>query len=215
MSIRVLCSDDHEIVRYGLCLLLENEPDIDIVGQAGNAAETLALLEKLHPNVLLLDLFVPGATGLSLLEDVRRQYEDVAVVMMSGHAAEGRVREALQLGAMAFVHKEEAAEELVRAIRRAVAGEKYLSPALAQHAYAAYVDGQGDEQARKLQQLTEREAEIIRMAAAGTTSADIAKQLFISPRTVETHRSRAMQKLGLRNEVELARFFVKLETENP
>jgi len=132
MSIRVLCADDHEIVRYGLCLLLENEPDIDIVGQAGNAAETLALLEKLHPNVLLLDLFVPGATGLSLLEDVRRQYEDVAVVMMSGHAAEGRVREALQLGAMAFVHKEEAAEELVRAIRRAVAGEKYLSPALAQ-----------------------------------------------------------------------------------
>lgn len=214
MAIRVLCADDHEIVRYGLCLLLTNEQDIDIVGQAGNAVETLTLLAKLQPDVLLLDLYIPGVQGLSLVEDVTRQFPDVKIVMMSGQATEGRVREALQAGASAFVRKEEEADELVRAIRAAVAGEKYLSPALAQRAFAAYVDGEADEPRRKLQQLTERELEIIRMAARGTTSADIAKQLFISPRTVETHRARAMQKLGLHNEVELARFFVSLELED-
>jgi len=213
MAIRVLCADDHEIVRYGFCLLLQNERDLDVVGQSGNAVETLALLEKLHPDVLLLDLYVPGATGLSLVEEVGRQHPDVKIVMMSGHPAEGRVREALQLGAMAFVHKEEDAAELVRAIRAAVAGRKHLSPMLAQHAYTAYAGGGDCTEADKLRQLTEREAEVIRLAAAGVTSADIAKQLFISRRTVETHRSRAMQKLGLHNEVSLARFFVSLELE--
>jgi DNA-binding NarL/FixJ family response regulator len=213
MSIRVLCADDHEIVRYGFCLLLENERDIDVVGQAGNALETLSLLEQLHPDVLLLDLYVPGATGLSLVEEVGRRHPDVKIVMMSGHPAEGRVREALQAGAMAFVHKEEDADELVRAIRAAVAGDKYLSPMLAQHAYTAYAEGQGNGENDKLQQLTEREMEVIRLAAAGMTSAAIAKQLFISRRTVETHRSRAMQKLDLHNEVALARFFVSLELE--
>ncbi len=212
MGIRVLCADDHEIVRYGLCLLLDGQQDIDIVGQAANAPETLALLEQLRPDVVLLDLYVPGAAGLGLLEQIRRLHPEVPVVMMSGQATEARVREAMQAGAMAFVNKEEDAEELVRAIRAAVAGEKHLSPMLAQHAYAAYVDGGPSAEERKLDQLTEREAEIIRLAATGRTSADIARQLFISRRTVETHRSRAMQKLGLHNEVELARFFLNLES---
>jgi len=214
MAIRVVCADDHEIVRYGLCLLLGDQEGVEIVGQAGNAVETLALLEKLRPEVLLLDLFIPGAQGSSVIEEVARQHPEVRVVVMSGHATESRVREALQAGASAFVRKDDDADELVRAIRAAAGGEKYLSPALAQHAYTAYVEGEGSEPRRRLQQLTERELEIIRLAAAGTTSADIAKQLFISPRTVETHRSRAMQKLELRNEVELARFFMGLELED-
>jgi len=214
MAIRVVCADDHEIVRYGLCLLLGDQEGVEIVGQAGNAVETLALLAKLRPEVLLLDLFIPGAQGSSVIEEVARQHPEVRVVVMSGHATESRVREALQAGASAFVRKDDDADELVRAIRAAAGGEKYLSPALAQHAYTAYVEGEGSEPRRRLQQLTERELEIIRLAAAGTTSADIAKQLFISPRTVETHRSRAMQKLELRNEVELARFFMGIEMED-
>lgn len=214
MGIRVLCADDHEIVRYGLCLLLDGQQDIDIVGQAANAPETLALLEKLRPDVLLLDLYVPGAMGRGLLEQVRRLYPEVQVVMMSGQATEARVHEAMQAGAMAFVNKEEDAEELVRAIRRAAAGEKHLSPMLAQHAYAAYAGGTPSAEEARLGQLTERESEIIRLAATGQTSADIARQLFISRRTVETHRSRAMQKLGLHNEVELARFFMNLESDD-
>ncbi len=214
MGIRVLCADDHEIVRYGLSLLLDGQQDIDIVGQAANAPETLALLEKLRPDVLLLDLYVPGAMGRGLLEQVRRLYPEVQVVMMSGQATEARVHEAMQAGAMAFVNKEEDAEELVRAIRRAAAGEKHLSPMLAQHAYAAYAGGTPSAEEARLGQLTERESEIIRLAATGQTSADIARQLFISRRTVETHRSRAMQKLGLHNEVELARFFMNLESDD-
>jgi DNA-binding NarL/FixJ family response regulator len=213
MSIRVLCADDHEIVRYGLCLLLEAEQDIDVVGQAGNAVEVLTLLDQVRPDVLLLDLYVPGTTGLSLLKEVVRRHPGLQIVMMSGHAPQERVREALQAGAAAFVHKEEQAEELVRAIRAAVAGDKYLSPALAQQAYTAYVEGRDDSPGGRLAQLTEREAEIIRLAAQGMTSGAIARQLFISRRTVETHRSRAMQKLGLHNEVELARFFLTLEAQ--
>jgi DNA-binding NarL/FixJ family response regulator len=211
MSIAVLFADDHEIVRYGLCLLLDNEPDIDVVGQAANAVETMALAGQLHPEVVLLDLYMPGVSGTSLIADLHQAHPDIKIVMMSGHATEQQVREAMQVGASAFVRKDDEVAEMVKAIRAVMAGERYLCPHLAQFAYGAYVDDQTPDEASQLRELTDREAEIIRMAASGMTSQQIGQKLFISRRTVETHRARAMHKLNLHNEVELARFFVKLE----
>jgi DNA-binding NarL/FixJ family response regulator len=213
MSIALLFADDHEIVRYGLCLLLDAEPDIDVVGQAANAVETLALAGQLHPDVVLLDFFMPGVSGTSLIADLHATCPEVRIVMMSGHASEQQVREAMQVGAMAFVRKDDEVAEMVKAIRAVVAGERYLCPHLAQLAYGAYADDREPDEARRLQELTEREAEVIRLAAGGMTSELIGRHLFISRRTVETHRARAMHKLDLHNEVELARFFLKLESD--
>jgi DNA-binding NarL/FixJ family response regulator len=214
MSISIVFADDHEVVRYGLCLLLDGEADIEVVGQAANAPETLESLAKLRPDVLLLDLFMPGVTGTSLIEEIRQRHPEVQIVMMSGQAEEPSVLAGLRAGAVAFVRKDDEVGEMVKAVRAAAGGEKYLSPALAQKAIAAYVEGQPSEEECRLNQLTDREREVIRLAAGGLTSGEIGKQLFISRRTVETHRARAMQKLGLRNEVELVRFFLSLESQS-
>jgi len=213
MGITVVFADDHEVVRYGLCLLLDGESDIDVVGQAANAPETLDLLAKLQPRVLLLDLFMPGVTGTSLIEEVRQRHPEVQIVMMSGQADESCVLAALRAGAAGFVRKDDEVAEMVKAVRAAAAGGKYLSPALAQKAIAVYVEGESSEEQSRLSQLTDREREVIEIAATGLTSSEIGNQLFISRRTVETHRARAMQKLGLRNEVELVRFFLSLEAQ--
>jgi DNA-binding NarL/FixJ family response regulator len=213
MGISVLFADDHEIVRYGLCLLLDGQPDIEIVGQAGNGHETVALLKKLNPGVLLMDLYMPGVSGTSLIEEVRQRFPDVPIVVMSGQADEPAVLAALRAGAVAFVRKDDEVEEMIKAVRSAANGDKYLSPALAQRAIEAYVQKELSEEQRKLAQLTDREREVIALAAKGLTSAEIGQQLFISRRTVETHRARSMQKLGLRNEVELVRFFLDLEAQ--
>lgn len=213
MPTTVVFADDHEIVRYGLTLLLNGEPDLEVVGEAANAPQTLQLVESLRPEVLLLDLYLPGATGLSLVNEVRQRYPDVKIVMLSGQATVAAVHASLQAGVSGFVRKDDEVEEMIKAIRAAVSGERYLSPYLAQSAYHAYVEGTGGEDQRKIQSLTEREREVIQLAATGLTSAEIARQLYISPRTVETHRARAMQKLGLRNEVELGRFFLRVQSE--
>ena len=213
MGISVLFADDHEIVRYGLCLLLDGQPDINIIGQAANGVETVTLLEKLNPSVLLMDLYMPGVSGTSLIEEVREKFPAVPIVVMSGQADEPAVLAALRAGAVAFVRKDDEVEEMIKAVRSAANGDKYLSPALAQRAIEAYVQKELSEEQIKLAQLTDREREVIELAARGLTSARIGQQLFISRRTVETHRSRAMQKLGLRNEVELVRFFLDLEAQ--
>lgn len=127
MGIPVLVADDHEIVRYGLCLLLQGQTDIEVVGQAANAQETLRLLGKLRPSVVLLDLYVPGADDVSLVAEIRRQHPRVRIVVISGRADEGtalRALRALRAGAMGFVRKEEQVEEIVAAIRAAAAGQR-------------------------------------------------------------------------------------------
>ena len=214
MGITVVFADDHEVVRYGLSLLLDAEPDIEIIGQAANGVQTLDLLAKLEPAVLLVDLFMPGVSGTSLIQEARQRHPEVPIVVMSGQADEPAVLAALRAGAVAFVRKDDDAGEMVKAVRAAAAGDKYLSPALAQEAIEAYVKGEPTEEQARLGQLTDREREVIELAAKGLTSAEIGKQLFISRRTVETHRARAMQKLGLRNEVELVRFFLSVEAQS-
>jgi DNA-binding NarL/FixJ family response regulator len=133
---------------------------------------------------------------------------------MSGQADEPAVLAALRAGAVAFVRKDDDVAEMIKAVRSAAAGEKYLSPALAQKAIDAYLKEEPSEEQVRLGRLTDREREVIQLAAGGQTSADIGKHLFISRRTVETHRARAMQKLDLHNEVELVRFFLSVESQD-
>jgi two-component system, NarL family, response regulator NreC len=211
MGLSVLLADDHEVVRYGVCLLLENEPDIQVVGQAATGHEVLALAGQLHPDLILLDLGMPGGGGPSMITELKSRHPKTRIIVLSMYKDQTHVLGALRAGASGYVLKEAQVEGIVKAIREVAAGRRYLSPALTERAIENYVNGDGSSGGSRLEQLTPRELEIIQRAAEGETSAEIGRELFISARTVETHRSRAMQKLGLHNQVELARFFVNLE----
>ena len=205
----IVLADDHPIVRRGLRSLLEPEPDFSIVGEAVDGVTAIELTERLKPDVLVLDLKMPGLPGLEVLRQIRPLSPATHVVILSMYANELYVIEALQSGAMAYVLKESTADDLVHAIHEVISGRHYLSPPLSQRAIHVYVEKMADVRNDPYEQLTDRQRHVLYLAASGKTNAQIASQLFISPRTVETHRSTGMKKLGLSNQTELIRFFVE------
>jgi two-component system response regulator NreC len=202
--IKILLADDHTMVRQGLRSLLEEESDLSVVGEAKDGPETIALTESLRPDVLVVDLMMPGVGGLEVMRQVGRKVPSVRFVVLSMYANEAYVVEALRSGAMGYVLKDTGAEELVRAIRHVSQGGRYLSPPLSEGALEAYLErvrGGGAEEA-----LTPREREVLQLAAEGRSNAEIAERLFISPRTAETHRANLMRKLGLHSQAELIHY---------
>lgn len=214
MSITVLLADDHEAIRFGMMYGLQGKQDLEVVGEAANGEQVLDLAEKLHPNVILLDMGMPGVSGGSLIAKVVGQYPQTRILVLSMYSDQARVVDAFQAGASGYVLKEDSIEEVALGIREVAAGRKYVTPKL----MGVLADGLaagGSTVRTQLATLTDREREVIELAAKGLTSAQIAEQLFISRRTVETHRGHAMEKLGLHNEVELVRFFVQVEMLEP
>lgn len=207
MVIRLLLADDHAVVREGICALLASDPDFEVVGQAGDGAEVFDLVERLHPDVVVLDLMMPGAGGLEVTGQLARRRDPPAVLILSMHESEAYVVEAMRRGAAGYALKQAPAGELARGIRTVATGARYLSPPLSNRAVDAYVRGPDQQEPKDV--LTVREREVLRLAADGRSNAEVAALLFISRRTVETHRARAMKKLGLRNQVELARYAIE------
>jgi two-component system, NarL family, response regulator NreC len=203
--IKVFLADDHHVVRHGLRSFLETVPEFEVVGEAGDGRQALEEVERLHPDVLVLDLMIPGLHGLEVLKRVT-QRGGVRVVILSMHDNEGYVVKALQNGASAYVLKGSQVSDLVQAIREAAAGRRYLSPPLNDLAIQAYSQQTSTQPFDLYDTLTPREREILQLVAEGHTSAAIAERLFISPRTVETHRGHLMQKLGLKSQADVIRF---------
>jgi DNA-binding NarL/FixJ family response regulator len=208
MSIRLVLADDHLVVREGLRALLEAEPDFEVVGQTGNGSEVAALVDDVQPDVLVLDLMMPGIGGLDVIREITRRRPGTRIVVLSMHANEAYVLEALSHGAGAYVLKQSEAGELVRALREVAAGRRYLSPPLSDRALEAYLR-QSESGVPERATLTPREREVLQLVAEGHTSPEIAERLFISPRTVETHRSNLMRKLGLRTPADVVRYAVR------
>jgi DNA-binding NarL/FixJ family response regulator len=208
-TVSIILADDHRVVRQGLRAVLETEPSFRIVGDADNGLEATRLVERLRPNVLILDVMMPGLNGLEVIRRARKLSPQTHVVVLSMHRDESYVLEALKNGAVAYVLKDSSAEELVKAVNEAMAGRRYLSPLLSQSAIDTYVERAANEKLDSYKSLTGREREVFQLAAEGHTNAEIAKRLFISPRTVEIHRAKVMQKLGLRNHTDLIRFALK------
>lgn len=208
MVIRLVIADDHAVVREGVRALLAPDPEFEVVGQAGDGAEVLDLVERLQPDVVVLDLMMPGPGGLEVAGQLARGPDPPAVLILSMHESEAYVVEAMRRGAAGYALKQAPAGELARGIRTVARGARYLSPPLSDRALDAYLGGPDQEQEPE-DTLTVREREVLRLAAGGQSNAEVAALLFISRRTVETHRARAMKKLGLRNHVELARYAIE------
>ena len=203
--VRVLLCDDHTLIRAGLRRLVESFDGIEVVAEAASADEAVLRAREHSPHVVVLDLSMPGRNGFDALDDLRRIAPDAAVVIMSMHDDAGHVREALARGASGFVVKEAAPAELEIALRAAHAGRVYLSP---QVSASMLGDGLG-RRAHQGDALSPRQREILAALGAGRTTKQIAADLGISVKTVETHRARLMETLGCRNAVELVRAAVQ------
>lgn len=205
----IVLADDHQVVRQGLRLLLDAEPDFTVVGEAADGLQAVDLSERLTPNVLVVDLVMPGLGGLDVTRRCRQRSPKTRVVVLSMYASDAYVIEALRSGASAYVLKGSSAAELVLAIREAAEGRRYLSSPLSEKAIETYVREASDTHLDLYQSLTLREREVLHLAAEGLSSAAIAERLGISPRTAETHRTHVMGKLGLHSRTDLIRYALK------
>ena len=208
MAVTILLADDHHMMRQGLRMLLEAEEDFRVVAEAGDGREASRLAERFTPDVLIVDVMMPGLNGLEVTRQVVQRSPRTRVIMLSMYSNEAYVLEALRNGAAGYVLKEASATDLIQAVREVVAGRRYLSPPLSEHAIEAYVQKAQDE-FRPYEALTTREREVLQLAAEGRTNADIAAALFVSPRTVETHRAHLMHKLGLHSQADLIRYALR------
>ena len=203
MSIRVLVVDDHAVVRAGLRRVLDAEADIETVGEAANADRAVFEAIEHKPDVVLMDVMMPGKSGIEGMPALLQAVPDTKVLILSMQDDPRYVQEAFDAGASGYVLKEAADTEVVAAVRAVAAGEHYVHPALG----ARLVEAAAAERKRAaVDPLSEREREVLRLLALGHTNQEIAKMLYISVRTAETHRAHIMQKLGLSSRAELVRF---------
>ena len=206
MPTSLLLADDHQIVRQGLRVLFSAEPDLTVIGEAADGLETVALVERLQPNVLVLDLMMPGLNGLEVTRRVSQTGQPTRTLILSMHDNEAYVLEALRNGAAGYVLKDSPMTVLVQAVREIAAGRRFLSPTLSERAIAAYVHKAEATPLDPYETLTSREREVLHLAAEGLNNNEIGGRLFVSPRTVETHRANLMHKLGLKTQTDLIRF---------
>lgn len=206
MTVRVLLADDHHIVRKGVRSLLESVSDLEVVGEAEDGLQTVKLAEQLRPDILILDIMMPGLSGLDVARQVSQRVPQTRIIILSMHSNEPYVLDALNHGVMGYVLKGSTTDELVFAVQQVAAGKRYLSPQISERAIDAYVERARESQNDPYNDLTDREREVLHLAAEGLSNTEIAARLSIGQRTVETHRANMMRKLSLHSQVDLIRY---------
>ena len=208
-KIRILIADDHTLLRNGICALLENEPDIAIVGEASDGREAVHLADQLKPNVVLMDIAMPLLNGLEATRQIKREHPEINVLVLTMYDNEEYFREMLEVGASGYIIKRAAATELVSAIRAVYHGEAVLSPAITRLMLEDYLNHDTRRDRDDPNALSSREREVLQLIAEGKTSREIAEILNLSVKTVQSHRTNLMQKLDLHDRGELIKYAIQ------
>ncbi|HEX9029374.1 MAG TPA: response regulator transcription factor [Anaerolineales bacterium] len=206
-DIRILLVDDHQILREGLRSLLDSEPDMKVVAEAGSAKESIRLTVEFVPDIVVMDLGLPDMSGLEAIREIRRLCPGVRTVVLSMHTQREFVLQAIEAGCDGYVPKSTAHTSLLQAIRTVQAGERFLHPKVATVLMESLTNNPTE--ANQFNQLSDRERDVLKLTAQGYISREIAEQLLLSPKTVETYRQRAMEKLGLEHRSDLIRFALR------
>jgi DNA-binding NarL/FixJ family response regulator len=204
MRLRVVLAEDHTIMREGLRMVLDRELNIEVVGEAGDGAAAIRLAQDLRPDVVVMDISMPDVNGSKATEILKTLVPDTKVLILTRHSDASYVQRLLRSGASGYILKQSASEELVRAIRRVVAGQTYLDPAVTEQALDSIAAiGTGRSSGKGL---SKREEDVVRFVALGFLSKEIATQLGISIKTVETHKANAMSKMGMKSRIDIVRY---------
>jgi two-component system response regulator NreC len=207
----IVLADDHALIRQGLHSVLERQGDYQVVGEAEDGLEAVEIVERLRPDVLIVDVMLPGLNGLEVTRRVRSRVPKTRVLVLSMHANESYVLEAFRNGASGYVLKATSANSLVEALRAILLGQRYLSPPLTERAIEVYIDKVDNATITfdSYKMLTSREREVFQLAAEGLSNSEISQRLEISPRTAETHRTRIMHKLQMHSQGDLVRYAIQ------
>ncbi len=210
MSITVFLADDHTVMRNGLQLILQAEPDIKVAGEASDGHEAVRSVMKLCPDIVIMDIAMPGLNGIEATKKITTECPSIKVLILSIHSTAEHIFRALQAGAQGYLMKESAGSEVIKAVHALHTGRRYLSEKISETVINDYLKQRDLEKAKSpLESLSEREREILQLTAEGKTSAEIAHILFISPKTVETYRSRLMHKLEIEDLPSLVKFAIQ------
>ncbi|NIS69191.1 MAG: response regulator [Proteobacteria bacterium] len=208
----VFLADDHTIVRQGLAKLLEGEPNLRVVGEAENGRETVGKVEKLRPDIVLMDVAMPILNGIEATRQIKKVSPKTKVIILSMHSHDRYISELFSLGASGYLLKDSTGLDIIKAIEAAVKGDTYLSPSISRRVIADYVSSKRKKSSQEelYSKLSNREREVFQMIAEGLSTREISKILYISPSTVKTHRSNIMEKLEMNNISQLIQFAIKL-----
>jgi DNA-binding NarL/FixJ family response regulator len=215
LKTRILLADDHAMVRRGLRMVIDAEPDLEVVAEAGDGAEAVAVAITEQPHLAILDISMPRLTGLQAARELSRRLPELRILMLSMHDNERYFFEALRAGASGYVLKASADRDLVEACRATMRGEPFLYPKAASALIRDHLERLRDGKLPEADPLTPRETEIVKLVAEGHTSREIATTLVISEKTVERHRANVLEKLGMRDRVELTRYAIRTGLVEP
>jgi len=211
-KIKVIIAEDHTIVRKGLCALLQGEPDIEVIGEAENGREAIKIVEKHLPDVVVMDIAMPGLNGLETTRQLKKRYPRLKILILTMHDNEEYIFETLRAGAAGYLIKRSAPNELISAIKSVYRDESFLSPAVSKKVIEGFVQSGGQTGIKKDEdfvKLTLREREVLQLIAEGNSNREIARVLHISIKTVESHKAHIMEKLGIHNIAELTQYAIR------
>lgn len=207
-KIRIVIAEDHKTVREGIKLLVNAQPDMEVVGEAGDGEAAVKEIERLGADFVLMDISMPGTNGLKATKKLRRSSSDIKILMLTRHTDDGYLQQLIKAGANGYVLKQSAPAELVNAIRVVASGESYLDPALTRKVMTGYAASSSDLRGERKKDLTDRENEVLRLIALGYSNKEIAGRLELSVKTIEAHKANAMAKLGVTSRIGIVRYAI-------
>jgi two-component system, NarL family, response regulator NreC len=207
-KLRLLIVEDHLTVREGVKLLVNAQPDMEVIGEAGDGEEAIVQAEKLKPDVIVMDISMPNLNGLKATKRLRRNDPDIKILTLTRHTDDGYLQQLLTAGANGYVLKQSAPTELINAIRAVAAGNAYLDPSLTRKVMGGYVNRSSSLRGENKGELSDRENEVLRLIAFGYSNKDIGEQLELSVKTVEAHKANAMRKLGVTSRIDIVRYAI-------